>query len=49
MRIKKPESWNHTEELTRDQLNATRDEFWGTAPHYGGKQGYFFNFNPTFK
>ncbi|PWA78227.1 ubiquitin domain-containing protein 1 [Artemisia annua] len=37
-RIRKPEPWSHTEAITRVQLNALREEFWDTAPHYGGKQ-----------
>nr|GEV73727.1 hypothetical protein [Tanacetum cinerariifolium] len=37
-RIRKPAAWSHTEAITRVQLNALREEFWDTAPHYGGKQ-----------
>ncbi|GJT50191.1 ubiquitin domain-containing 1-like protein, partial [Tanacetum coccineum] len=37
-RIRKPAAWSHTEAITLVQLNALREEFWDTAPHYGGKQ-----------
>ncbi|KAI3680838.1 hypothetical protein L6452_35614 [Arctium lappa] len=38
VRIRRPRPWNHTEPITRAQLNAMRDEFWDTAPHYGGRR-----------
>eukprot|EP00250_Pteridium_aquilinum_P009579 c18767_g1_i1 orf=549-905(-) len=37
-RLKKPKPWKHTEPITRSQLKRMRDEFWDTAPHYGGKR-----------
>ncbi|CAO2823491.1 unnamed protein product [Amaranthus hypochondriacus] len=37
-RIRKPKQWKHTEAITRAQLNKMREEFWDTAPHYGGRQ-----------
>lgn len=36
--FRKPRSWKHTEAITRAQLKQMRDEFWDTAPHYGGKK-----------
>ncbi|KAF6158332.1 hypothetical protein GIB67_022412 [Kingdonia uniflora] len=36
--IRKPKPWKHFEALTRTQLNKMRDEFWDTAPHYGGQK-----------
>ncbi|KMS96694.1 hypothetical protein BVRB_8g200000 [Beta vulgaris subsp. vulgaris] len=35
-RVRKPKPWRHTEAITRTQLNRMREEFWDTAPHYGG-------------
>lgn len=29
----------HTEVITLAQLKQMRDEFWDTAPHYGGQKG----------
>ncbi|XP_072993916.1 uncharacterized protein [Typha latifolia] len=37
-RLQKPKSWKHTEPITRTQLRQMRDEFWDTAPHYGGQK-----------
>ncbi|KAK2982040.1 hypothetical protein RJ640_017391 [Escallonia rubra] len=37
-KIRKPKPWKHTEPITRVQLNKMRDEFWDTAPHYGGRE-----------
>eukprot|EP00249_Psilotum_nudum_P015493 c25356_g1_i3 orf=721-1065(+) len=37
-RLKKPKPWKHPEPITRSQLKQMRDEFWDTAPHYGGKK-----------
>lgn len=37
-KIRKPKPWRHTEPITRAQLNKMREEFWDTAPHYGGRQ-----------
>nr|XP_048321445.1 ubiquitin domain-containing protein 1-like isoform X5 [Ziziphus jujuba var. spinosa] len=36
--IKKPKPWKHSEPITRTQLMQMRDEFWDTAPHYGGQK-----------
>lgn len=38
-KIRKPKPWRHTEPITRAQLLKMREEFWDTAPHYGGKKG----------
>ncbi|KAL8507646.1 hypothetical protein ACS0TY_018258 [Phlomoides rotata] len=37
-RIRKPKAWKHPQPITRSQLIQLREEFWDTAPHYGGKQ-----------
>ncbi|KAK6932725.1 DC-UbP/UBTD2, N-terminal domain [Dillenia turbinata] len=37
-KIRKPKPWKHSEPLTRTQLKQMRDEFWDTAPHYGGQK-----------
>lgn len=38
-KIRKPKPWKHTEPITKTQLMRMRDEFWDTAPHYGGQKG----------
>ncbi|QDZ20065.1 ubiquitin domain-containing protein [Chloropicon primus] len=30
-------SWKSEEPITREKLQQLRDEFWDTAPHYGGE------------
>ncbi|KAL2524279.1 Ubiquitin domain-containing protein [Abeliophyllum distichum] len=37
-KIRKPKQWRHSEPITRAQLIQMRDEFWDTAPHYGGRK-----------
>ncbi|KAL5721740.1 hypothetical protein ACHQM5_005345 [Ranunculus cassubicifolius] len=37
-KIRKPKPWKHPQPLTRAQLNQLREEFWDTAPHYGGQK-----------
>ncbi|KGN53573.1 ubiquitin domain-containing protein 1 [Cucumis sativus] len=37
-KIRKPKSWKHPQPITRSQLTQLRDEFWDTAPHYGGRK-----------
>ncbi|KAF9590804.1 hypothetical protein IFM89_038396 [Coptis chinensis] len=37
-KIRKPKPWNHSQPITNTQLNRMRDEFWDTAPHYGGRK-----------
>nr|GEW16297.1 reverse transcriptase domain-containing protein [Tanacetum cinerariifolium] len=34
-------NWNHTEAITRVQLNALHEEFWDAAQHYGSKQSRY--------
>ncbi|KAH0701485.1 hypothetical protein KY285_015763 [Solanum tuberosum] len=36
--IRKPKPWKHSEPIMRAQLVQMRDEFWDTAPHYGGRK-----------
>ncbi|KAG8385907.1 hypothetical protein BUALT_Bualt03G0093900 [Buddleja alternifolia] len=38
-KIRKPKPWKHSEAITRAQLMKMREEFWDTAPHYGGQKG----------
>ncbi|XP_059662742.1 uncharacterized protein LOC132308627 [Cornus florida] len=35
-KIRKPKPWKHSPQITMSQLMKMRDEFWDTAPHYGG-------------
>ncbi|KAG6577030.1 Ubiquitin domain-containing protein 2, partial [Cucurbita argyrosperma subsp. sororia] len=37
-KICKPKSWKHPQPITRSQLVQLREEFWDTAPHYGGRK-----------
>ncbi|XP_011629384.1 ubiquitin domain-containing protein 1 [Amborella trichopoda] len=37
-KLRKPKPWKHTQSITRMQLRQMRDEFWDTAPHYGGQK-----------
>ncbi|TXG66702.1 hypothetical protein EZV62_007977 [Acer yangbiense] len=37
-KIRKPKPWKHPQPLTKSQLMQLRDEFWDTAPHYGGRK-----------
>ncbi|KAH7444830.1 hypothetical protein KP509_02G093800 [Ceratopteris richardii] len=37
-KLKRPKPWKHSEPLTQTQLKKMREEFWDTAPHYGGKE-----------
>ncbi|GAB4827176.1 hypothetical protein Ancab_034066 [Ancistrocladus abbreviatus] len=37
-KIRKPKPWKHSEPITRARLKQMRDEFWDTAPHYGGRK-----------
>ncbi|KAF5738273.1 hypothetical protein HS088_TW13G01169 [Tripterygium wilfordii] len=36
-KIQKPKSWKHPQPITRTQLMKMRNEFWDTAPYYGGR------------
>ncbi|RXH84026.1 hypothetical protein DVH24_026925 [Malus domestica] len=37
-KIRKPKPWKHPQPLTKSQLLQMREEFWDTAPHYGGRK-----------
>ncbi|CAK9152640.1 unnamed protein product [Ilex paraguariensis] len=37
-KIQKPKPWKHSEPITSATLIQMRDEFWDTAPHYGGQK-----------
>ncbi|KAJ3695136.1 hypothetical protein LUZ60_000513 [Juncus effusus] len=37
-KLRKPKPWKHTQPITREELRQMRDEFWDTAPHYGGQK-----------
>ncbi|KAL7211577.1 hypothetical protein ACSBR2_014438 [Camellia fascicularis] len=37
-KVRKPKPWKHLEPITRAQLKQLREEFWDTAPHYGGRK-----------
>ncbi|KAH7568729.1 hypothetical protein ACOSP7_011764 [Xanthoceras sorbifolium] len=37
-KFRKPKPWRHSEPITRAQLMQMREEFWDTAPHYGGRR-----------
>ncbi|XP_010542324.1 PREDICTED: ubiquitin domain-containing protein 2 isoform X2 [Tarenaya hassleriana] len=36
--IKKPKPWKHPQPITKTRLLQLREEFWDTAPHYGGRK-----------
>lgn len=38
-KIRKPKHWKHPQPITKSQLMQMREEFWDTAPHYGGRKG----------
>ena len=38
-KIRKPKPWKHTQPITKAELVKMREEFWDTAPHYGGTKG----------
>lgn len=45
-KIRKPKPWKLPQVITKSQLMQMREEFWDTAPHYGGRTGihsYFTN------
>ncbi|KAH7306635.1 hypothetical protein KP509_22G023100 [Ceratopteris richardii] len=37
-KLKKSKPWKHPQPITKSDLKQMRDEFWDTAPHYGGKR-----------
>ncbi|GAQ78711.1 Ubiquitin domain-containing protein [Klebsormidium nitens] len=36
--VRKPKPWKHPTPITRGELKKMREEFWDTAPHYGGQR-----------
>ncbi|KAG6484459.1 hypothetical protein ZIOFF_052977 [Zingiber officinale] len=38
-KLRKPRSWRHPQPITSAELKQMREEFWDTAPHYGGQKG----------
>ncbi|KAK9199152.1 hypothetical protein WN944_014340 [Citrus x changshan-huyou] len=45
-KIRKPKPWKHPQPITKSQLMQLRDEFWDTAPHYGGRKVSIANSSP---
>ncbi|XP_040942778.1 ubiquitin domain-containing protein 1 isoform X2 [Gossypium hirsutum] len=37
-KIRKPKPWKHPQPITKSQLEQMHEEFWDTAPHYGGSK-----------
>ncbi|CAD6225233.1 unnamed protein product [Miscanthus lutarioriparius] len=37
-KVRKPKAWKHPQPITMAQLRQMREEFWDTAPHYGGQK-----------
>ncbi|KAL6599342.1 hypothetical protein ACP70R_006548 [Stipagrostis hirtigluma subsp. patula] len=37
-KVRKPKPWKHPQPITVAQLRQMREEFWDTAPHYGGQK-----------
>ncbi|CAN6204232.1 unnamed protein product [Urochloa humidicola] len=37
-KVRKPKPWKHPQPITVAQLKQMCDEFWDTAPHYGGQK-----------
>lgn len=46
-KIRKPKPWKHPQPITKSQLMQLREEFWDTAPHYGGRKGSFLYLSCT--
>ncbi|RWW49624.1 hypothetical protein BHE74_00044183 [Ensete ventricosum] len=40
-KLRKPKPWKHNQPITHTHLKQMRDEFWDTAPHYGGQKETF--------
>jgi hypothetical protein len=47
-KVRKPKPWKHPQPITIGQLSQMRDEFWDTAPHYGGQKGTSYSFSSIF-
>lgn len=43
-KIRKPKPWKLPQVITKSQLMQMREEFWDTAPHYGGRTGIHSHF-----
>ncbi|CAH8252575.1 unnamed protein product [Arabidopsis lyrata] len=37
-KIRRPKTWKHPQPISSAELTQMREEFWDTAPHYGGKK-----------
>eukprot|EP00271_Cylindrocystis_brebissonii_P017648 TRINITY_DN4658_c2_g2_i2.p1 TRINITY_DN4658_c2_g2~~TRINITY_DN4658_c2_g2_i2.p1 ORF type:complete len:120 (-),score=27.75 TRINITY_DN4658_c2_g2_i2:1010-1369(-) len=37
-KLRKPRAWKHPTPITRSEIKKMREEFWDTAPHYGGQK-----------
>nr|VDD58734.1 unnamed protein product [Brassica oleracea] len=37
-KIRRPKTWKHPQPISRAELTQMGEEFWDTAPHYGGKK-----------
>ncbi|PKA64461.1 hypothetical protein AXF42_Ash007206 [Apostasia shenzhenica] len=37
-KVRKPKPWKHPQPITMAELRRMREEFWDTAPHYGGQK-----------
>ncbi|KAG0465482.1 hypothetical protein HPP92_019646 [Vanilla planifolia] len=37
-KVQKPKPWKHPQSITMSELRRMREEFWDTAPHYGGQK-----------
>ncbi|KAG0461473.1 hypothetical protein HPP92_021395 [Vanilla planifolia] len=37
-KVRKPKPWKHPQPITISELKRMREEFWDTAPHYGGQK-----------
>ncbi|PKU83371.1 ubiquitin domain-containing protein 2 [Dendrobium catenatum] len=37
-KVRKPKLWKHPQSITMSEIKRMREEFWDTAPHYGGQK-----------
>ncbi|XP_020572677.1 ubiquitin domain-containing protein 2-like isoform X2 [Phalaenopsis equestris] len=37
-KVRRPKFWKHPQSITMSELRRMREEFWDTAPHYGGQK-----------
>lgn len=47
-KIRKPKPWKLPQVITKSQLMQMREEFWDTAPHYGGRTGIHSHFTDLY-